>query len=522
MQTHKTCSQTGCPLKMMNRRRFLASTGALALAASGCSQLSLSEKSSSLADRQGLQMPPIAPARIRAAFVHPGVERYWMGWPGAAYDIRARQRQYTDVLKAAAQKQQIKLELIDEPLKDDDIVNAFIQNLTKEAPDGILIVTMCLHHPDFGAWRKMNRIAENKGQVPMIVFSPMGTSFTSEVHGNRYPDLRKPGVFVGATQDVEWLATGLKMLNTVHRMKHSRLLVLKGDNTEDRKLDIIGTTLHYIPRNRWPEEFHKTQTNSRMLALAEFYTKQAEKIVEPNKQDIINSAKNYFVARKLMAAEGCHGISVDCLPLVRDLKIPCPPCMAWLQLNDEGSVGCCEADTNAAISLRLTALLCDRPGFMQDPAPNTVRNTLNGAHCSCPTRLDGFDMPPSPLILRNHSESELGVSPQVLWRTDQKVTVMKFEGPEKMIVGTGRVLRNIDTPPSGGCRTSLELEMDNLPDARDTRGFHQLFIYGDLENEFKAYCQLSGIKVEPLYGPRDESRKVAAAAASRHSHCCSC
>jgi hypothetical protein len=79
---------------------------------------------------------------------------------------------------------------------------------------------------------------------------------------------------------------------------------------------------------------------------------------------------------------------------------------------------------------------------------------------------------------------------------------MEFNGPEKIILGTGRVLRNIDTPPSGGCRTSVELEMDNVPDTRDTRGFHQLFIYGDLEDEFKAYCQLAGIKVEPIYGPR--------------------
>jgi hypothetical protein len=445
-----------------------------------------------------------------------------MGWPGAAYDISARQRQYADVLKAGAQKQKIKLELINQPLKDDDAVNNFIQNITEDTPDGIMIVSMCLHHPGFGAWGKMNRIAENKGPAPMVVFSPMGTSFTNEVHGNKYPHLRKDGVFVGATQDVEWLATGLKMLNTVHQMKHSRLLVLEGDTTHDRKLDVIGTTLHYIPRTRWPEEFHKTETDSRIVSLANYYARQAGKTVEPNRQDILNSAKNYFVARKLMAAEGCHGISVDCLPLMRDLKIPCPPCMAWLRLNDEGSVGCCEADTNSAISLRLTALLCDRPGFMQDPAPNTVRNTLNGAHCSCPTKLDGFDKPPSPLILRNHSESQLGVSPQVLWRIGQKVTVMEFAGPEKMIVGTGRVLRNIDTPPSGGCRTSLEIELDDVPDSRDTKGFHQLFIYGDLQDTFKAYGQLAGIKVEPLYGPRDESKKVASAAAGHHSRCCSC
>ena len=81
------------------------------------------------------------------------------------------------------------------------------------------------------------------------------------------------------------------------------------------------------------------------------------------------------------------------------------------------------------------------------------------------------------------------------WRIGQKVTIMKFEGPGTIILGTGRVLRNIETPPSGGCRTSVELELDNVADCRDTKGFHQLFIYGDLEPGFKAYCQLAGIKV---------------------------
>ena len=130
----------------------------------------------------------------------------------------------------------------------------------------------------------------------------------------------------------------------------------------------------------------------------------------------------------------------------------CPPCIAWLRLLDEGGVGACEADWNAAISMRLTSLLFDRPGFMQDPAPNTVNNTLMGAHCTCPSKLAGFDKPHEPFILRTHSESGLGVAPQVLWKIGQKVTVMKFQGPEKIILGTGKVLRNIETPPGGTSR----------------------------------------------------------------------
>jgi hypothetical protein len=163
-----------------------------------------------------------------------------------------------------------------------------------------------------------------------------------------------------------------------------------------------------------------------------------------------------------------------------------------------GHLGELPSDWNAAISSRLTHLLFRRPGFQQDPAPNTVNNTLMGAHCTCATKLDGPDKPHEPFILRSHSEPDRGVATQVLWRVGQEVTVMKFEGPGRMILGTGRVVANIDTPPSGGCRTSVELEMDNVADSRDCKGFHQLFIYGKLDQQFKAYAALAGIEVVPV------------------------
>ena len=76
---------------------------------------------------------------------------------------------------------------------------------------------------------------------------------------------------------------------------------------------------------------------------------------------------------------------------------------------------------------------------MQDPAPNTVNNTLMGAHCTSASKLRGFDQPAEPVILRSHTESDVGVSPQVIWPVGEPVTVMKFDGPGKIILGTGKV-----------------------------------------------------------------------------------
>jgi len=479
MEHAETCGKSGCPV-MLNRRGFLSTAGTLAVA----TKIGLFDFASSLFAAQ-----PKAAAKplVRVVFVRPDVAGYWMGWPGAAYDIKARQRQYTEALTSAAQKFGVRLDVRPEPLHDDGAVNTCLEQLKKQPPDGLVVVSMSLNQ----SWPHINKIAKSRGEIPTIVFSPMGTSFTQHLQGTR--DI--PGVYVAATQDVEWLNFGIRMLGTISDMRHTRLCIVRGDKTEDRKLNVIGTTLHYIPRRRYPEEYTKVQESDEVREIADYYTDKAKKIVEPTKQDILNAAKNYVLARRIMAAENCQGISVDCLPLVQNRLIPAPPCIAWLRLNDEGSVGACEADWNAAISLRLTSYLFGRSGFMQDPAPNTVNNTLMGAHCSCPTRLDGFDKPPASFILRSHSESNTGVAPQVLWREGQKVTIMKFQGPESIILGTGRVLRNIETPPSGGCRTSVELELDDVADCRDTKGFHQLFIYGDLELPFKAYCQLAGIKV---------------------------
>jgi len=482
MEHAETCGKSGCPV-MLNRRGFLSTAGTLAVA----TKIGLFDFASSLFAAQ-----PKAAAKplVRVVFVRPDVAGYWMGWPGAAYDIKARQRQYTEALTSAAQKFGVRLDVRPEPLHDDGAVNTCLEQLKKQPPDGLVVVSMSLNQ----SWPHINKIAKSRGEIPTIVFSPMGTSFTQHLQGTR--DI--PGVYVAATQDVEWLNFGIRMLGTISDMRHTRLCIVRGDKTEDRKLNVIGTTLHYIPRRRYPEEYTKVQESDEVREIADYYTDKAKKIVEPTKQDILNAAKNYVLARRIMAAENCQGISVDCLPLVQNRLIPAPPCIAWLRLNDEGSVGACEADWNAAISLRLTSYLFGRSGFMQDPAPNTVNNTLMGAHCSCPTRLDGFDKPPASFILRSHSESNTGVAPQVLWREGQKVTIMKFQGPESIILGTGRVLRNIETPPSGGCRTSVELELDDVADCRDTKGFHQLFIYGDLELPFKAYCQLAGIKVDHI------------------------
>ncbi len=496
MKTFDNRSCTGCAMTV-GRRHFLTTAGASAVA---LNMGVLDFASSLFADEPKPAKKPV----IRAVFIGwKTQDEYWMTWPGMAYDANKHQGLYTKTMSEAADKLGIQLEVTTERIDKPDAVNPILEQLKKSPPDGLLVTVMCNQH-----WDLVNRLIDERGDIPAIVFSPMGSSFTGHVQRVR----NAPRCYLASTQDCGWLAEGMRMFKVMRDMKNTRLCIIKGNKTGDQVLAGIGTTLHTIPLKRFPDELKKVETTDEMRAIAAYYTKEAKKIVEPDKEDILNAAKNYVVARRIMAAENCQGISMDCLPLVaaihRDRPSWCknrmidssiqPPCLAWSKINDEGLVAACEADWNAGISMRLTQLLFGRPGFMQDPIPNTINNTLMGAHCSCPTKLNGPDKPHEPFLLRSHSESNEGVAPQVLWRIGQKVTVMKFQGPGQIILGTGRVVSNIDTPPSGGCRTSVELAVDNMEDSLDCKGFHQLFIYGKLDRQFKAYCRLAGIKVVPV------------------------
>ena len=94
---------------------------------------------------------------------------------------------------------------------------------------------------------------------------------------------------------------------------------------------------------------------------------------------------------------------------------------------------------------------------------------------------------------------------QVLWQEGQPVTLVRFQDPNSLILDTGKVVGNVQTPPAGGCRTSVEVAMDRMEDARDVMGFHQVVFYGNHRRDVEAFCQMYGIKVSnsPERGPRE-------------------
>lgn len=409
---------------------------------------------------------------------------YWLGWPGAAYDVEAHTRDYQQQFLSAARRVGVHLRQLREPVENEKALNAFIQRVSEVQPDAVLVT---LQH--MAAWKWADAVA--RAFRPTIIFAPVGTAFTGHVAEIS----RRPGVHVISSLDVAAVEQAMRMIRAKRQFEEARLLVVAGHTRHETVLERLGTKVRYIPRRRLHELFQRVPVTDEVREVARHNWVAARKIVEPSWQDMLNAARSFVTAKLLMQEEEANAITTDCLGMVMSKLVPTPPCLAASLFQDGGTTYGCEADVFGAISLMLTSYLLDKPGFMNDPVPDTARNLLIVAHCTCATRLSGLGGPREPFILRSHSESNLGVSTQVLWRVGQPVTLVRFQDPNRLILDTGTVVANINTPPAGGCRTSVALRMDRIEDVRDVLGFHQVVFYGNHRRDIEAFCQMYGIEV---------------------------
>jgi L-fucose isomerase-like protein len=433
-------------------------------------------------DPAGLRPKP--EVRVMAAFLE-FPRPYWLGWPGTAYDLDARQAEYRAALAESATRLGIAVHLEPTPINNQADVARWIQKVQAEKPHGVLVI---LQH--FGTWSWASLVGKEAG-VPVIIFSPIGMAFTGHVAG----PARMSGVHV--ISSLEWSAVeeALKAIRAKRMFEETRVLWIRGKELAETVVERLGTKVRAIPRDTFNQEFDRQPVTEEVRHLAAELRREAAGIVEPNEQDTLNAMRTYTTAKRLLAREQAHALSMDCLGMVEAKLVPTPPCAGWTLLQNQGITAGCEADLYGALSLMLTSYLLDRPGFMNDPVPETVHNTLIAAHCTSGTRIAGFDQPPAPYVLRSHSESNIGVAMQVLWPEGQPVTLVRFTGPHELIVDTGKVVGNVQTPPAGGCRTSVEIVMDDIEDCRDVRGFHQVVTLGNHRGALRAFCNLYGIKM---------------------------
>jgi len=461
------------------RREFLKVTSATAVGL----PLVLALDESFAVELSGLERQARKPKPfVRAVFVRLPTP-WWMGWPGAAYPVERREREISAELQRIARDVGVNLVIEPKFIANPEETARFCERVKQDQPDALLVI---LHH--IYLWNLVETIVGTG--IKTVIYAPIGTAFIGPMHAFA----NRPKVWYVSSTDLAGVKQALKAIKAGRLMRDSRMAVIWGDKEERTKVEPLGTEVVTVPVKRYVEEFNKVSPDDKKVrALADLYRRTARKIVEPKEQDLVHAARTYFAHRNIMTAYDADAVATDCLPLVANRQAP-PPCLAFTHLRDEGFPAGCEADRDATLTLMLTQYLLDRPGFMGNPVPDTVKHVLITAHCTCPLKLDGFGSKPAPLILRSHAESNTGVSMQVLWEVGKRVTVTRFLGPTNLMAGSGVVVENLNTPPWGGCRTSVAVKLDDAPDIRKLRGFHhQVLVSGDHVELLRCFAQLHGV-----------------------------
>jgi hypothetical protein len=262
-----------------------------------------------------------------AAFVR-RKEEYGMLWPGAVYDGQAARAMYTAKVAETAGQLGAALTLRPQPIYSLAEGQAWLAEAKAAEIDGLVLVMLDRQQH---AWPTAQKVVQCG--IPSIVYSPLGTSFTT----NTAEFATAPGCVVYSTDDFRQAAYGMKMLTAAARMRRTCCVTIHGGKRYDSALADTGITLRHVPASVFIEEYRRTPDNDDILSMADEYMKRARRRVSATRQDVINGLKSYCVAGKLLEHEGGDAITMDCLGALGPTDVSLP-CIAWSRMNDDGPV----------------------------------------------------------------------------------------------------------------------------------------------------------------------------------------
>ena len=339
--------------------------------------------------------------------------------------------------------------------------------------------------------------------LPTAVFSQPFSG-----HGWMYfPQWQKEGkkVVLLATSDWSEIDRVVALMRVTPRLRQTRIIMVgKPRGTEEacsaeQVKQRLGTEIIPMSNEQVIEAHQAIELKEAEAEAERYWISQAERIVDPSREEIINSARLYLAIKKLMMKERAQAVaSSHCMGR------PAKGCLTFSKLNDLGLVGACEGDIDSTLTMLMFGYAFGVPGFITDPVFDTSRNALIHFHCTCATRMDGPKGRRLPFTIRTQSDTEKGVSLDVEMRLGQVVTCAKFINLNTMLISTGKVTEV--THDELGCRTQFVTEVADAREMFHNWGggvlkggimtlLHRAVFYGDHLQDVKNLGILMGFNV---------------------------
>ena len=355
--------------------------------------------------------------------------------------------------------------------------------------DGILVL-----HLTLGTGGLMQKLLELN--LPVMVFT---TPYAGHEWHTMAP-LQKQGkkIDVLPSSDFGDLATAIRPFRAIHRLKEAKVLYLQGGEIDPQYAknirDKFGTEIEtvYLPRL---EELYKSVDEAQAREDAERWIKEAEKITEPTKDEIIQASRMYLALVKWLEEEQADAITINCLGMGLVQRGMAYPCLGFSRLNSMGMGGICEADIKSTMTHLIFMYLTGKPGFISDPVVDLSNNTIIHAHCVSAIKMDGPDGDQCPYIIRCHHEDGKSVSLQVKMRLGRTISMARLIGSDIMLFSTGEIIDNPDV--DRGCKTKITTKVKNAQRilANYSCGLHRVIFYGDHSADLRRFCWFKDIRI---------------------------
>jgi len=369
--------------------------------------------------------------------------------------------------------------------------------------DGVLLFHLSGHGG--GAPKAaMDRIIDTG--LPTAVFSQPFSG-----HGWMYfPQWRKAGKKVVLLPTSDWgeLEKIVRLMRVAPHLRHTRIIVVRGPQgtaaacSAEQVKKRLGAELIPISVEKTMQLHKAVDIKAAEAEAKRYWISKAKKIVEPSRDEIINSARFYLATKELMIKERAQAItSSNCM------GGPAKGCLTYSKLNDLGLVGACEGDMDSTLTMLMFSYAFGIPGFISDPVVDTSSNALIHFHCTSATKMDGPDGKRLPFTIRTQSDSERGVSLEVENRIGQTVTCAKFVNLDTMLISTGKIFKI--THDELGCRTQFWTKVNDADKMFHNWGagiikggqhgimtlLHRDVFYGDHLQDIKKLGVLMGFNV---------------------------
>lgn len=314
--------------------------------------------------------------------------------------------------------------------------------------------------------------------------------------------------------DYTWLSENIRAVRAASKLRRTKILVI-GRPTKwiggesfgkaayefvSKAQEEMGVKTEYISLDKFVEEFNKMEVTDEMRKMHEdFVSKAEEKREIRDEKSALGAVKCYFVLKKLIEETGANAVTVECYESALIDRIGTTPCYALAKLNDEGVVSACEGDINALINMLMTSYLADKPVFQGDPVQNERIPKIINAHCTCPTKMKGYNEESEPYVATTHYESGKGLTPQVILKEGQEITATYMDPDlNSMIITKGKITKSDMRLPI--CRTQIEFELSDPKKwnkvCKERLRFysHMINVVGDYTKEVVQLCEMLGIE----------------------------